>query len=63
MAFPLKWPRSDYSIAHADVVDLAGKNRLAARASQQLSDCFRSAKATGQFLAADRKAVRLNESV
>jgi hypothetical protein len=62
MAFPLEWPRSDYSIAHADVVDLAGKNRLAAGAPQHLSDCFRNAADTGQFVAADRKAVRVNES-
>jgi len=62
MAFPLGDPAAIYSIAHADVVDLARKTRLAASAPQHLSDCSRIADGVGQFLSDDRKAVRLNAS-
>jgi len=49
-------PASAYSIAQGDVVDLAGKNRLAARAPQQLSDCLPTMDGSGQFLSDDREA-------
>jgi hypothetical protein len=50
-------PRSLYSIAHADVVDLAGKTRSGTSAAQQLSDCLQTTERAGKFLSDDRVAV------
>jgi hypothetical protein len=62
MAFPSIGPAAAYSIAYADVVDLARKNQICRSAPQHLSDCSRIADMAGQFLSAIRKAVRLNAS-
>jgi hypothetical protein len=47
---------SGYTIAQADVVDLAGKNHHRRRAPQQLSDCLQTAQRAGQFLSEGREA-------
>jgi hypothetical protein len=56
IGFPLAGPTPAYSIAYADVVDLAGKTRPLARAAQQLSDCLQADVRAGQFVSEGREA-------
>src|SRR4030095_8709003 len=58
-AAPWQYPSvapAAYSIAHRDVVDLAGKTRSGASAAQHLSDCFQTTERAGQFLSVSRSA-------
>jgi len=56
IGFPLDSRAWLYTIAQADVVDLAGKTRSRRRAAQQLSDCLQSNARAGQFVSAARWA-------
>jgi hypothetical protein len=62
MAVPPKGRAAAYSIAAADVIDLAGKIRRDQRAPQHLSDCLREHEGCGQFVSAGREANRTTAS-